>query len=311
MLTSTLVRPSYRPYRVEVAEIERLSATFTRVTFGGADLDVFGVDGLDQRIKLVLPLPGVGFSDFGIDDEATHVDGTWYARWRDLPDALRNPIRTYTVRSIDADARRLVVDFALHGEIGPASTWVSRASVGDPLVIVGPDSRSPLSHEGIEFKPGAASRMLFAGDETAVPAICAILETLPSTVAAHAILEVPRGDDVLPVITHPGVSIEWLPRDGKRSGDLLAPAVRDWYGRECGRSLPPLVAPRASGTEAESDEMLWETPIGDPHEGLYVWIAGESGMIKLIRRYLVRECGIDRQQVAFMGYWREGNAEGS
>jgi NADPH-dependent ferric siderophore reductase len=307
VLTSTLVRPSYRPYRVEVAAIERVSSTFTRVTFTGPDLDVFGVDGLDQRIKLVLPLPGRGFSDFGIDDEETHLEGTWYTRWRELPDELRNPIRTYTVRRIDADSRRLDVDFALHGETGPASTWVSRAAVGDPLVIVGPDSRSPLSHEGIEFKPGTATRVLFAGDETAVPAICAILENLPPSISAHAILEVPHADDALTVVAHPGVSTRWIARNGARAGELLAPAVRDWYAAECGG----VFASADDTVEPDTDEMLWETPVEDPHEGLYVWIAGESSMIKLIRRYLVRDCGIDRRQVAFMGYWREGSAEAS
>ncbi|NUP75157.1 MAG: siderophore-interacting protein, partial [Sinomonas sp.] len=41
----------------------------------------------------------------------------------------------------------------------------------------------------------------------------------------------------------------------------------------------------------------------------YAWIAGESGVVKELRRYLVRECGIDREQVAFMGYWKQGVAQ--
>ena len=32
-------------------------------------------------------------------------------------------------------------------------------------------------------------------------------------------------------------------------------------------------------------------------------------MVRDLRRYLVGERGIDRRQVAFMGYWREGKAE--
>ena len=38
-------------------------------------------------------------------------------------------------------------------------------------------------------------------------------------------------------------------------------------------------------------------------------IAGEAGTVKELRRYLVRDVGIDRKQVAFMGYWRQGKAE--
>ncbi|WP_348525297.1 SIP domain-containing protein [Luteimicrobium album] len=32
-------------------------------------------------------------------------------------------------------------------------------------------------------------------------------------------------------------------------------------------------------------------------------------MIRTLRRHLVRDCGIDRKAVAFMGYWRLGRAE--
>jgi NADPH-dependent ferric siderophore reductase len=56
---------------------------------------------------------------------------------------------------------------------------------------------------------------------------------------------------------------------------------------------------------------VWDAPV--VHEGstLYAWLAGESGCIKALRRFLVRDTGIDRRQVAFMGYWRRGAAEGS
>jgi NADPH-dependent ferric siderophore reductase len=73
----------------------------------------------------------------------------------------------------------------------------------------------------------------------------------------------------------------------------------------------------------ELDPELWETPTysssGQPLAacddagragavGLYVWIAGESGMVTSLRRRLVRDLGMDRRQVAFMGYWRRGVA---
>ncbi|WIK63926.1 siderophore-interacting protein [Gleimia hominis] len=40
----------------------------------------------------------------------------------------------------------------------------------------------------------------------------------------------------------------------------------------------------------------------------FYWIAGESGVVKQARRYLVKECGVKRSDVAFMGYWRIGVA---
>ena len=40
----------------------------------------------------------------------------------------------------------------------------------------------------------------------------------------------------------------------------------------------------------------------------YYWIAGESSVVTRLRRHLVRDLGVSRHQVAFMGYWREGVA---
>jgi NADPH-dependent ferric siderophore reductase len=46
-----------------------------------------------------------------------------------------------------------------------------------------------------------------------------------------------------------------------------------------------------------------------PAESPYAWIAGESGCVKEMRRHLVRERGIDRRRVTFVGYWRRGLTE--
>ena len=76
-------------------------------------------------------------------------------------------------------------------------------------------------------------------------------------------------------------------------------------------------------TDGEVDPDLWETPsysssgeevdapvatVGHDLDGLYAWIAGESKVVTGLRRALVRDLGVDRHQVAFMGYWREGVA---
>jgi len=50
------------------------------------------------------------------------------------------------------------------------------------------------------------------------------------------------------------------------------------------------------------------TGAGGVRSDLYAWIAGESGVVTGLRRHLVRELGMDRRQVAFMGYWRRGVA---
>ncbi|WP_196780804.1 SIP domain-containing protein [Nocardioides sambongensis] len=113
----------------------------------------------------------------------------------------------------------------------------------------------------------------------------------------------------------------WLPRAGGGRGADLAPTVLAHLADQQGRSAPAF----GEVTEDDIDPDLWETPVysssgeevaaattvptGEgPFPGLYAWIAGESKVVTGLRRTLVKELGLDRSQVAFMGYWREGVA---
>ena len=49
-------------------------------------------------------------------------------------------------------------------------------------------------------------------------------------------------------------------------------------------------------------------PVGGDLDDLHGWVAGESRVVTGLRRALVRDPGLDRRQVAFMGCWREGVA---
>ena len=189
-MTATVVLP-YRHFAVSVRRVRRLSPSFVRVTFGGEDLAGFADNGYDQRIKLIFPLPGVGLAPMPTGPD-------WYARWRELPTELRNPIRTYTVRAVRRAERELDVDMVCHGDTGPASRWAGTAAPGDPLLVIGPDAAYPGPHGGVEFHlPAGDPTLLLAGDETAVPAICAILERLPADARGEALLEVPYELDAL------------------------------------------------------------------------------------------------------------------
>jgi NADPH-dependent ferric siderophore reductase len=176
-----------------------------------------------------------------------------------------------------------------------------------------------------------AQRVLLAGDETAVPAISAILESLPSYMSGNAFLEVPEAGDFLDLKSDADVEITWLARGAsigrsRPHGELLQEAVRavvpepGWVGI---KAVAGGAGPEPDDVNVDQD-ILWETParmdaaaIGasknpDKPAGallFYAWIAGEAGTVKELRRYLVRDVGIDRKQVAFMGYWRRGKAE--
>jgi NADPH-dependent ferric siderophore reductase len=305
----TAVRPAYRPYAARVEEVRTLSPSFVRVTFSGPDFADFGRSGLDQRIKVVIPFDDGTIGDLGQSDPVAIAEGSWYTRWRDLPADRRNPFRTYTVRRFDPARRRLDVDFVLHHDPGPAGAWAASAAPGDELLIIGPDENSPHSHTGLDWHPGTARRLLLAGDETAAPAICSILESLDASADVDAFVEVPTAADVLALDTRPGVRLTWLPRDGAPHGHRLIESLQTW----CAASADVLAAAAAPRPQELADidvdrDLLWDSP--EEGEGeFYAWMAGESATVKLLRRMLVSTHGVDRKRVAFMGYWRLGQSE--
>ncbi|EEP70109.1 FAD-binding protein [Micromonospora sp. ATCC 39149] len=297
---ATLTVAPWRLFTVDVRMVRRLSPSFVRVTFTGPDLDRFCDNGYDQRVKLVFPLPGSGFAGLPTGEG-------WYQRWRSLPETTRNPIRTYTARAVRPHLNEVDVDFAVHGDSGPASRWALRARPRDVLAILGPDAGYDGDHGGVEFRPPKhVGSLLIAGDETAVPAIGAILERLPRNACGEAFLEVPDRADVLPMQAPPGISVRWLVRDAGTHGSCLVPAVTAAATRPLTRPTTP-AAPLA---DVDVDTgILWEVPTARAAAPLYAWLAGEAGVIRTLRRLLVSECGIDRRSVAFMGYWRLGRPD--
>ncbi|GAA1268410.1 siderophore-interacting protein [Pseudonocardia aurantiaca] len=298
-MTESLPIAPWRLFAVEVREVRRLTPSFVRVTFTGPDLHLFADNGYDQRIKLALPLPG----ERGVDLPG---GADWYARWRALPEHRRNPVRTYTVRAVRPHLSEVDIDLVLHGDGGPATRWARRAQSGDEAAIVGPDARYGSGHGGVEFRPPATGSLLLAGDETAVPAICGILERLPLDARGRVLLEVPIAEDALPVAAPPGVEIDWLSRGTGGHGSRLVPAVSAAAGELLSGCAPSTGQPVV---DVDVDpEILWEVPDEVPSVPLYAWLAGEAGVIRTLRRHLVAERGLDRRAVAFMGYWRLGRA---
>jgi NADPH-dependent ferric siderophore reductase len=292
----------YLPHTVHVAALDPLSPHFVRVTFEADSLADLGWDGPDQRIKLVFPAEG---------QDAVAVPGgsDWYAAWRGMPDDARPPMRTYTTRYADPAGRRLIVDFVSHGDTGPATRWVNRAAIGDRIVVIAPDGSG--DNGGYEWHPGRATAFLVVADESAVPAAAAILESLPADAVGAAYLEVPARADRLELSVPAGVAVTWLARDESAAaahGELLDAAVR--AGAEAWRSSGAVAAtPDDVESEPDSGELLWEVPEAPADAGLYAWLAGEAGVITGLRRHLVRDLGVDRRRVAFMGYWKIGRAE--
>ncbi|MCU1631742.1 MAG: sialic acid transporter [Micrococcaceae bacterium] len=337
--TAADTEPMVLAFDVVVIAVQDLTATFRRITFGGACLESFGVAGdtLDLRIKIVIPSPGRDCPDIaGI--MSGRSGSSWYQAWLGMDAEERGSMRTYTVREFRCGGANpeIDVDFVMHldgnGRGGPAAEWAAAVRPGDRVCIIGPNSSAAQcttagAYGGIEWSPGLAQHVLLAGDETAVPAISAILEALPEDISGRAFLEVPHERDIQRIATRSSVAITWLTRSGRSHGELLEAAVRDAV------RVPGWVSLSGSGAASGGSEpedvdidrtILWETPqrletailesTVNPGrlpgtQPFYAWIAGEAALVRGLRRYLVRDVGVDRKQVAFMGYWRKGRAE--
>ncbi|MFC3577726.1 siderophore-interacting protein [Streptomyces yaanensis] len=285
---TTAAAAPFRFFSLQVVRTRRLGPSLVRVTFAGDDLRAFHSDGRDQSLSLFLPHPGQTEPAVPIE----RGDGWWQA-WRELPDDVRAVMRSYTLRALRRDPDEIDIDFVLHGvepgaiaPAGPASRWASRAAAGDRVVLLGP---AIADNRAIRFRPPEDTDLVVIwADETAVPAASAILERLPATTRVRAWLEVGHADDIQDLVTEADTDAEitWLVR-----GEV--PHCLEGVG---GAPIPmALAAP-------------WEDRLPDARAP-YVWIAGESGRVKELRRHFVGKRGIDRRRITFVGYWRHGLSE--
>ncbi|MFE7443753.1 siderophore-interacting protein [Streptomyces chartreusis] len=276
---TTAVAAPFRFFSLQVVRTRRLGPSLVRVSFAGEDLRHFFSDGCDQSLSLFLPHPGQTEPQVPIE-----LGDGWWQGWRELPDDVRAVMRSYTLRALRRNPDEIDIDFVLHGiepgastPAGPASRWASRAAAGDRVLLLGP---AVADNRAIRFRPPQDTDLVVIwGDDTAVPAVCAILETLPAGTRARVWLEVHDAGDIQDITTEADAEITWLVQEGARAEGfpMALDVIRD-------AGLPAA-------------------------EHRYVWIAGESGSVKALRRHFVGERGVDRRRVTFVGYWRQGLSE--
>jgi len=172
--------------------------------------------------------------------------------------------RHYTIRRFDRASKLIDVDFVLHGHRTPGVAWALDAKPGDSLDIRGPRGRIALDP--------AADWHLFLGDETAMPAILALIEALPAGARGFAFIEIGSDDERQSAETAAQVKLEFLSRSGAAPGpnDILAKALASF-------AFPP----------------------GKGH----AITLGETSNIRNLRHTLV-ERGFERGQIYSEGYWR-------
>ena len=249
-MTTQRVRREPPPFRrVSVSGTESISPYMTRLMLGGPNLEGFRIDEPAASVRLLLPTGG------------ELVIPTWNGNEFLLEDGSRPTIRTFTPRRFDAESLELHVDVVLHGS-GLASTWAESAQPGNQVAVSGPG-------RGYRIDPEAAA-FLLAGDESAIPAICQLLEHLPE----------------VPIVVHLAVTHSDAIVDLHRDVDAT------WH----------VVADSSSAATALREAIS----TADLQAGARIWVAGEAAAMHGIRKHLFNERDFPRSQATVRGYWKEG-----
>ncbi|MDF3608159.1 siderophore-interacting protein [Paracoccus sp. DMF-8] len=188
----------------------------------------------------------------------------------ETPPGERPVSRIYTVRRFDPAASTIEVDFVIHEDDSPAMRWLRAARAGDHVWLTGPRQHFVPDHE-------LAKRAAIFADETAIPAVYAILNDWP---------EGAQGD-------------VWIETDDRAAFDELP--------RPQGVALNLLL--RRPDQPAGSTGALFaaaQAALTDPARHS-LWAAGERQEMRHFRDHF-RALGMARQDIRVFGYWRRGTS---
>ncbi|KUN36927.1 FAD-binding protein [Streptomyces longwoodensis] len=245
------------PHSAQVVRTERLTPHMQRVVLGGDGLAEFTAGSCtDHYVKLLFGAEGVTYPE-PFDLERIRAE---------FPREQWPVTRTYTVRAWDPEHRELTLDFVVHGDEGLAGPWAARVQPGETVRFMGPGGAYAPDPE--------ADWHLLAGDESALPAIAAALESLPRGASVRAFIEVSGPEEEQKIDSD--VDVVWLHRGDRPIGERLVEAVR---------------------------------ALDFPEGRVHAFVHGEAGCVKELRRLLRVERQIPREDLSISGYWRLGHNE--
>jgi NADPH-dependent ferric siderophore reductase len=227
-----------QPRELTVINKSHITPNMLRVTLGGNNIHTIPEDQESGYVKLIFP----------IGDQKPLV-------------------RTYTIRNQRTD--EIDIDFVLHEDGGPASTWAKQAQPNDTIFVGGPGPKK-LIEESTDWK-------LFVGDMTALPAISVNLAKLPLDAKGYAILEVISEEDIQPLKHPAGIELKWVinPHPGENSSLLL--------------------------DQIQSISWL--------EGSVSVWVACEFSSMKTLRSFFKNDVKIDKENFYISSYWKLGSNE--
>ncbi|ARZ01270.1 NADPH-dependent ferric siderophore reductase [Yersinia ruckeri] len=262
MTTDAIVNnPPYRappPRLVQVKKVSDISPHLRRITFYSPSLANYPTDSAGAHLKLFLPQAGQTQPALPVFSDKGPI-------W---PEGKRRPVvRTYTVRAIRPAVGEIDIEFAIHDHHGPAVDFARNAQENDWIGISNPGGPHPMLP--------AAQHYYLVGDPSSLPAIAALLASLPAQVEGQVIIRIDSDQDRIDLKKPVGIELNWI----------------------------------IGGTE-KTDEIVTQFCSFDlPTENVMFWLAGEDKLVVLLRRYLRREKGCEREQLYAVPYWREGMNE--
>ena len=190
----------------------------------------------------------------------------WYEAYNAIPEDERPWMRSFTVRGHDPERGTLDIDFVVHGDAGPDTRWAQDVRPGTVLGMFGPSDMF-----AVPFDLAGPDHVVLLGDESALPAVGTLLEALPEDTAATVLVEIADAAEEQNLPEPERVDLRWVHRDGAPHGQRLTEEVR-------AADLPT--------------------------ERVGVWIGGEAGTVRGLRRHMVGDRGIGKAAIDFTGYWR-------
>ncbi|PYF84807.1 MULTISPECIES: siderophore-interacting protein [Marinomonas] len=229
-----------KPQQRELVVIKKSQVTphMLRITLGGDEINTIPEDQESGYVKLIFPR----------EDQ-------------------KPLIRTYTIRY--QRESEIDIDFVLHEDGGPASTWAKQAQPNDKIFVGGPGPKKLIEE--------SADWQIMVGDMTALPAISVNLEKLPHDAKGFAILEVISEADIQPLKHPAGIELKWVinAHPGENNSSLLD----------------------------EVKSLSW------PEGSVSVWAACEFSSMKALRSFFKSEKEIQKDRLYISSYWKLGSNE--
>ncbi|TIP14426.1 siderophore-interacting protein [Mesorhizobium sp.] len=238
-----------------VTHVGDLTPHMRRIRFAGEDLSRFVKFG-GMHIRMLFPTREAPNPLWPV------LGSNGLPAW---PSDDRRPVaRVYTIRALDVANGVIDVDFLVHPGESVGAAWAIQAASGMKVGIIGPVGR-PVRQ---------ASWYLMGADETGLPALARMLETLPAETSGMAFIEVADEAERQPIDNATGIEMHWFLRNGVPAGEdqRLADAVR---------------------------AVAWPQ-----NDSAYGWFAAEAAAAKIVREHWRGTLGLGRDHTLAAAYWR-------